>query len=115
MPNLKMSHGWFTTCEKLQQWTSQMLLDDWRRKAMGPAIRRQRRPLACWRYSRIRSRVSLGRALLRSMEGQDQEWRKSPTYIYKEVTTKVEEVMFQFPGLKCHNVLGVLDIFMILK
>ena len=45
---------------------------------MGPAVRRQRRPLACWRYSRAKLDALLGGLGFRSKENLDARLQEEP-------------------------------------
>ena len=51
---------------------------------MGPAVRRQRRPLACWRYSRAKLDVLLGGLGFRSKENLDARLQEEPLFVSPE-------------------------------
>ena len=74
----------FSVANNPPQWISQIVIDDWRRKMMGPAVRRQRRPLACWRYSRAKLDALLGGLGFRSKENLDARLQEEPFFVSPE-------------------------------
>ena len=74
----------FSVANNPLQWISQIVIDDWRRKIMGPAVRRQRRPLACWRYSRAKLDALLGGLGFRSKENLDARLQEEPLFVSPE-------------------------------
>ena len=74
----------FSVANNPLQWISQIVIDDWRRKMMGPAVRRQRRPLACWRYSRAKLDALLGGLGFRSKENLDARLQEEPFFVSPE-------------------------------
>ena len=74
----------FSVANNPPQWISQIVIDDWRRKMMGPAVRRQRRPLACWRYSRAKLDALLGGLGFRSKENLDARLQEEPLFVSPE-------------------------------
>ena len=74
----------FSVANNPLQWISQIVIDDWRRKMMGPAVRRQRRPLACWRYSRAKLDALLGGLGFRSKENLDARLQEEPIFVSPE-------------------------------
>ena len=74
----------FSVANNPLQWILQIVIDDWRRKMMGPAVRRQRRPLACWRYSRAKLDALLGGLGFRSKENLDARLQEEPLFVSPE-------------------------------
>ena len=73
----------FSVAKYHLQWISQIVIDDWRRKMMGLAVRRQRRPLACWHYSRAKLDALLGGLGFRSKENLDTR-QEEPLFVSPE-------------------------------